>query len=87
MILDTHVSGIPCRVKVISAEAGTPGVIHADPTLSAERVPDDLTVEVLDRRGRPAPWLQRKLTAMDDLRIQDEIYAAIEAANEPYYED
>ena len=87
MILDTHICGIPCRVKVTGAEAGTPGVIHADPTLSSEREPDEISFEVLDRRSRPAPWLQNKLTTMDDLRIQDEIYAALEAANEAYYED
>lgn len=31
---------------------------------------------VCDRRGRPAPWLERKLTDNDRQRIEDEIAEA-----------
>jgi len=28
---------------------------------------------VCDRRGRPAPWLEKKLTSKDERRIEQEI--------------
>jgi hypothetical protein len=30
---------------------------------------------VCDRRGRPAPWLEKKLTRADEARIHDEYFA------------
>jgi hypothetical protein len=34
--------------------------------------------EVLDRRGRPAPWLERKLTDRERSRIDDEVFEHME---------
>jgi hypothetical protein len=33
----------------------------------------DVEFNVLDRRGRPAPWLERKMTDADSMRIKTEI--------------
>lgn len=34
---------------------------------------DGESYEVLDRRGNPAPWLTKKVTRQDDIRIYEEI--------------
>lgn len=41
--------------------------------------PEQVTIEaVLDSRGRPAPWLDRKMTEADEERIAREAFDAIE---------
>lgn len=37
---------------------------------------EDIEYQILDRRGRPAPWLAKKLTQDDDIRLMDEYKAA-----------
>jgi hypothetical protein len=34
--------------------------------------------EILDRRGRPAPWLERKVTAKEEASIEEAIYHEME---------
>ena len=64
MELDTRICGIPCIVRVTHFSPGTP---------HGRELGDDpcWEYEVLDRRGRPAPWLARKIAARDE----DVIYA------------
>jgi isopentenyldiphosphate isomerase len=74
MEIKTQIAGIPCLVYArISAVEGS---------YSRNAVSDwdyygweEIDFDVLDRRGRPAPWLERKLTSDDVRRIEDEIIA------------
>jgi len=71
--IETRVAGIPCIVGVthfesvrgsFSYHAASDWDYHG--YIEAEWV-------VCDRRGRPAPWLERKLTGKDSSRIESEI--------------
>jgi hypothetical protein len=71
--IETRVAGIPCIVGVthfesvrgsFSYHAASDWDYHG--YIEAEWV-------VCDRRGRPAPWLERKLTSKDSSRIESEI--------------
>lgn len=67
----TRVAGIPCQIEVLQYEPYRSNRWgHIDNWL-----PDDeeyLEFGILDRRGRPAEWLERKLTDADRMRIYEE---------------
>ena len=69
--IETTVAGIPCIVGV-TEYSNVAGDCGADSDWDYEGGSECL-FDVLDRRGRPAPWLARKLTDEDDSRIQSEI--------------
>lgn len=82
--IETRVCGIPCIAKLTSYESQAP---HKGSAQSCDSDMDyygyeEIEFEILDRRGRSAPWLQRKLTAADDSRIQTELSEALEESNE-----
>jgi len=60
-ILDTYIAGIPCQVGVTSL------------TIDRRHGYDEVDFDVLDRRGRPASWLDKKLGDEDLERIVGEI--------------
>ena len=76
MIFHTRVGGIPCQCLVYSYYPAVPmritgtGYGDADP-------PEDEVFEfrLLDRKGYPADWLERKLTNNDADRIKKEYLA------------
>ena len=68
MIFSAHIAGIPCRIRYQEfpairgrRESGVP----MEPDLP-ERA--EIT-EVLDAHGKPAPWLESKMTPADEDRI------------------
>jgi len=69
--IDVHICGIPCQVRVTH-------YLRQRPDSRADN-PDDyygyveLEYDVLDRRGRPAPWLERKLDQREIERLEEEI--------------
>lgn len=63
--LDWRIAGIPCKVRLTTYERGTDGCIEYD---------------MLDSRGRPAPWLARKVTGEDDAAIAAEFRELLENA-------
>jgi hypothetical protein len=63
-ILNTRIAGIPCKVGVIR--------LIREPFLAPEA-----DFRVMDRRGRLAPWLNKKLTEGDYERISVEIAEAL----------
>jgi len=81
MIIRTRVAGIPCQAALTYYSPGVPmritgsGFGDADPP-----EPDEIEFDILDRRGRPAPWLERKMTDSDHDRICGELINAREAA-------
>lgn len=63
MILETTISRIPCSVE-LEYHRGFPGTQETPPE------PAGFVVSrVLDRRGKPAPWLEAKMTGDDEDRI------------------
>lgn len=75
MQFETRVSGIPAICEVTYFEPGyvDPRRGHPDGWL-----PDDppyMEYELMDSRGRPAPWLERKATTKDHERIFHEAIA------------
>lgn len=73
--IDTHVSGIPCGIRVdqLDGQTGDPGNDASDWDHDGWC---DIEFTVLDRQGYPAPWLQAKMTAADLARIEGEILAS-----------
>jgi len=75
--IESRVAGIPCLI----------GVTHFDSVQGSYsyNAPSDMDYygytesewDVLDRRGRPAAWLERKLTDDDRQRIEQEIAEAM----------
>ena len=69
--IESRVAGIPCII----------GVIEYTSVASDSRADSDwdyagyteCNFAVCDSRGRPAPWLDRKLTAKEISRIESEI--------------
>jgi hypothetical protein len=71
--IETRIAGIPCIVGVTHFES-----VRGSFSYHAASDMDyygyvDCEFEVCDRRGRPAPWLERKLTDKDSSRIESEI--------------
>ena len=71
--IESRVAGIPCIIGVVEYEC-----VKGSYSRNAASDWDyygyaDSTWEVLDRRGRPAPWLQRKVGDDDVERIEAEI--------------
>jgi hypothetical protein len=68
--METRIAGIPCMIKV-----GYFNVVKGD---SRADNPDDyrgytdFEFTVCDRRGRPAPWLEKKMTSKDEADIQEQ---------------
>lgn len=73
MIIETRIAGIPCLIDAqVNVQQGS----------YSRNAPSDwdyhgwVEVEsftVLDRRGRPAPWLEAKMTDKDIQRIEEEL--------------
>ena len=66
--LDTSIAGIPCRIqynRFPALRGAREGGVPMEPDTQAGF---DIT-EVLDARGRPAPWLKRKMTPDEEDRI------------------
>lgn len=81
LIIDTTICGIPAQVRV-THYLSLPGNFS-----SMAETPDEyygareLDFDVLDRRGRDAPWLERKMHATKGEfdRVERAVFAQIEA--------
>ena len=65
--IETTVAGIPCIVGVTEYTAGDSRADSSDDYYGYSEW------RVCDQRGRPAPWLEAKLTRADQSRIDSEI--------------
>jgi hypothetical protein len=72
-LMETHIAGIPCTICVECVRAVPPDPRADNPWDYYGYTEFDYTV--CDRRGRPAPWLEKKLTRADEARIHDEYFA------------
>ena len=75
--IESRVAGIPCLIGVSHFDC-----VRGSYSYSAASDMDyygysESEWDVLDRRGRPAAWLERKLTEEDRQRIEQEIAEAM----------
>ncbi len=82
--MDTRIAGIPAKIEVTSFYKYRAATIWGHPDGWAPAEPEEITFQVLDRRGRPAPWLERKLDEQDRARIERELTTYHAALNEDY---
>jgi hypothetical protein len=66
---EVHIAGIPCLALVTSYCAGRPAKLWGPIETCYPAEDPEVEFEVFDRRGYPAPWLERKMTAKDEDRI------------------
>ena len=71
--METRISGIPCIVDYTIRGKYVPAKIHAPPEFCHEAEYPEVEFTVCDRNGRPAPWLEKKMTYQDQQRIEAEI--------------
>lgn len=83
MDIQTTVSGIPCIARVTYFHKQEPLGPRADSDWDCYGY-TECDFDILDRRGRPAPWLERKLTDADRERITDEITEEMTESMEDY---
>ena len=72
MIIKSTVAGIPCQIQIDRCFVQKPLGRMADSDLDCDGY-SEVEFTVFDRKGRPAPWLERKLTAEDTNRIETQI--------------
>lgn len=80
MEIKTSVAGIPCIARVTHYFRQAPhrgGAHTCDSDLDYYGY-TECEFDILDRRGRPAPWLERKATDADCERIEQEITKQLE---------
>lgn len=83
-IITTHVCGIPCKAKLTYYSPARSARVYGPPEDCYEAEDAEVDFAILDRRGRPAAWLEKKMTDDDVFRIEGEL---IEAAEEERYYD
>ena len=76
--IETRIAGIPCIIAVTDYESYVPAFISGavEHCYPAEGGVGEYVV--LDRRGRRAEWLERKITDCMDREIQQEIFDHME---------
>jgi len=70
--------GIPCIVHVTAWEPYVEAKISGPPDHCYTEEGGFGEWELLDRRGRPAPWLEQKLTDREYQRIEEEVFNQME---------
>lgn len=71
--IETRVAGIPCIIGVVDYSS-TAGSYSYNAASDWDYYGySESEWEVCDRRGRPAPWLARKLTSSIEREIEQEI--------------
>jgi hypothetical protein len=73
------VAGIPCIARVTHYDPGDPGRLYGHPDDQYPPEPAELDWTILDGRGRPAPWLERKMDDQDIDRIGSALLRAIDS--------
>jgi hypothetical protein len=72
----TRIHGIPCEVELLHVSGqARPAITQAEPDYCAEEEHLEVSFAILDRRGRPADWLEEKLSPAERKRIVRELLA------------
>ena len=85
MIFDTEVAGIPCQCKVLNY-CPPRSMMSYGPAMEDAVPPEESEFDfvLLDRKGYPATWLEKKLTPSDNERLEEEL--CIELQAQEYFE-
>jgi hypothetical protein len=75
---EDRVAGIPCLIVVTYWEPYVPAKVSGPPEHCYPAEGGCGEWEVRDRRGRPAPWLKRKMTEADRERIDQQVFNYME---------
>ncbi len=76
--IESRISGTPCRIVVTYWEPYVPAKVSGPPEYCYPAEGGYGEWEVRDRRGRPAPWLERKMTEEDRERIDQQVFDYME---------
>jgi hypothetical protein len=76
--IEHRVAGIPCLIGVTHYESVRGSYSYHAPSDYDYYGYTESEWEILDRRGRPAPWLARKATSKDNTSIEEAISNALE---------
>jgi len=83
---ETRVCGIPCIVRVTYWEPYLPAKISGPPENCYPEEGGCGEWEILDARGRPAPWLEKKMTDADRQAVDAFLFEQMENARYDYYD-
>lgn len=72
--MQTRVAGIPARIEILSYIPWRPAKLYGHPDSWAP-AEGEIEWTVCDSKGRPAPWLERKLSPADRRRIEADLIA------------
>lgn len=81
----SRVGGIPCLVGVLSYIPYRSAIVAGPPEHCSPAEGGECEWIILDRRGRPAPWLEKKLTDAERRRIDNEVFDHMEARSSDDY--
>jgi hypothetical protein len=82
-MFETKISGIPCLVKVVSTRCPQKTIRTGSGAGDCQPIEaTDFEVEVFDRKGYKAEWLQRKLNTKQLQRIENEMNKACSSYGE-----
>lgn len=85
--MDTYIAGIPCQIVVTHAHRQKGSYSYNAPSDWDYYGYDEFEFDVYDRRGYPAPWLEKKMTDKDYDRIKEEWFEQQQAeADDDAYE-
>lgn len=79
--IESRVAGIPCLIGVTHYESVAGSYSYNAASDMDYYGYNEAEWEVLDRRGRKAAWLEKKLTKSDIVRIEAEIAEHFETAD------
>lgn len=82
--IESRIAGIPCLIGVTHFNSVRGSYSYNAPSDMDYYGYTESEWEVLDRRGRPAAWLERKLTDRERSRIDEEVFEHMEASCEDY---
>lgn len=71
--IESRIAGIPCLICVTHFNSVRGSYSYNAPSDMDYYGYTESEWEVLDRRGRPAAWIERKMTGADQSRIEQEI--------------
>ena len=83
---ETRVCGIPCIVRVTSWEAYVPAQVSGPPEYCYPAEGGCGDWEILDSRGRPAPWLEKKMTGAERQEVDAFLFEKMENCRDDYYD-
>ncbi len=82
-MIEARIHGIPCLIDVTHYAASLPGRYSGPPESCYPDDPEEIDFTVYDQRGRPAPWLERKMNDDDRARIETLIREHMQEPVEP----